>query len=70
MLLIELIALVLVIGGIVVLTRYNTWGGVALIAVGVLIFLLRKQIVSDNNTANLIAPMLFIRPRRWSKLLS
>lgn len=69
MLLIELIALVLVIGGIVVLVRSNTWAGIALIAVGVLIFLLRKQIVSDNNAA-LIAPLLFIRPRGWSKLLS
>lgn len=70
MLLIELIALIFVIGGIVVLIRYNTWAGIAVIAVGVLIFLLRSQIVSSNNTANLIAPLLFIRPQRWSKLLS
>lgn len=50
MLLIELIALILVIAGIVVLVRYNTWGGIALIAVGVLVFLLRSQIDSGSNT--------------------
>ncbi len=67
MLLIELIALILVIAGIVVLVRYNTWGGVAIIAVGVLIFLLRKQISSDNN-AGFMLPMLFLGKRRGSKL--
>lgn len=68
MLLIELIALALVIGGIVVLVRYNTWAGVALIAVGVLVFLLRNAIVSGSNTstglglaASSVVPLFRIR---------
>lgn len=49
MLLIELIALALVIAGIVIITRGSLWAGIALIAVGVLIFLLRNSIDTSGN---------------------
>ncbi len=64
MLLIQLIALALVIAGIVIITRGNLWAGVALIAVGVLVFLLRNAIVDNNDTA-VVLPFVFKRVIPW-----
>jgi Zn-dependent membrane protease YugP len=60
MLLVELIALILVIAGIVVITRGQMWVGIALIAVGILIFLLRDSIVSGANKNALAMSVPFL----------
>jgi len=64
MLLITLIALALVIVGIILAARRQTWPGVALIILGVLVFLLRFAIHDGANDTDALAVALMMYSQR------
>lgn len=69
-----LIALILVIVGIVVLARYNQWAGIALIVLGVMVFLLRDALkdgtedVDEDGLRAMAVPLLVIPKRVRARL--